>query len=232
MRGTPAYLFGGSMITKDYYTTLVRQKKWEVFDKYFEGRPEYNASKLCSLSINPDDWVQFSINNFHNAQIKHECPKEYYSPGTNMLAEVSNQLGRDAGNSTDINFGVFGDTNEQLIELLGDDNINTLGVSKENLLVRLVVKLPGHGMAWHEDSADSYFNVKFKGISVDRTKLVRLWFPVADWQNGHVIQIGNSVLHHWAAGDVYQIPFGIGHASHNFGYHINYTVALTGLRIR
>ena len=60
-------------------------------------------------------------------------------------------------------------------------------------------------------------------------QIVRLWFPITDWQNGHMFQISETILWKYKAGDVYQIPFGMGHASSNAGYVPQYTVSLTGI---
>ena len=55
------------------------------------------------------------------------------------------------------------------------------------------------------------------------------FLPVTDWDNGHMFQISETVLTNYKAGDIYQIPFGIGHCSSNAGYVPQYTVSLTGI---
>ena len=94
------------------------------------------------------------------------------------------------------------------------------------MLLRLLVKMPGHGIAWHHDDLGNY-GKKFP--DVDHTKLKRLWFSIQDWKDGHAFQISKTMLSHWKAGDVYHIPFGQGHASSNFGYCPQYTVSFTGI---
>ena len=83
-------------------------------------------------------------------------------------------------------------------------------------------------MAWHCDSLDSYA-LKF---SVDEpSKVKRYWFSVDDWHDGHVFQVSKTVLSNWTRGAAYDIPFGIGHASSNFGYRPMYSVSFTGVLV-
>ena len=119
-----------------------------------------------------------------------------------------------------------GDSNEKLKTLLGAENIEKLKADPESVLMRFIVKMPGHGIAWHYDDAGSY---KTKFPNADTSKLKRLWFSVQDWKDGHAFQISKTVLSNWNKGSVYQIPFGIGHASSNFGYTPQYTVSFTGI---
>ena len=44
-----------------------------------------------------------------------------------------------------------------------------------------------------------------------------------------ISQISKTVLSNWKKGEVYQIPFGVGHASGNFGYTPQYTVSFTAV---
>jgi oxalate decarboxylase/phosphoglucose isomerase-like protein (cupin superfamily) len=43
------------------------------------------------------------------------------------------------------------------------------------------------------------------------------------------MQISKTVLTNYNKGDVYNIPFGLGHASSNFGYCPQYTISFTGI---
>ena len=70
-------------------------------------------------------------------------------------------------------------------------------------------------MAWHCDSLDSY---ALKFSVDDPSKVKRYWFSVDNWHDGHVFQVSKTVLSNWTRGAAYDIPFGTGHASSNFGY--------------
>lgn len=222
-------------ISAEQYIEFVKQEPWNQIKEVFSSRGSHDISLQKKLNINSKDWIQFTVDNIHNAQEKFEKPKDHYTGVSNTLAILNNQLGRNEENTNEFNFGMLGDTNNRLIELLGKDNIETLGVHPDYILMRLIVKMPGHGVAWHLDDAGS-FALKFPDLKVDENRCcehgraVRYWFPVNDWEDGHAMQINNTVItgDAWASGNTYIIPWGDGHASSNFGYVPQYTVSLTG----
>ena len=211
---------------KEEYVNILEERLWERVDDYFGDKNNVQVAKINHVNIDPQEWIQFSVDNFDLAQQNHEKPKEHYIEEMNWLSIVNNKLGRNEHNSFELKYGMNGDTNEQLIAMLGEENIDRLGIEQDYILIRLLVNMPGNGVPWHEDAAESYLRrfPQVRGLD----ECVRLWFPVIDWKNGHAFQIGNSVLTHWQAGDVWNIPWGVPHASTNFGYHCKYTVSLTG----
>lgn len=213
------------MLKKDYQE-LLQNKPWEEMEKFFDDLPKAEVPVLHTLDIDTQQWIDFTVENFELAQQKWESPKEHYSEYSNKWASVNNQLGRNEHNTFELNYGMNGDSNEQLKALLGDKNIETLKADPDSILMRFIVKMPGHGIAWHLDDAGSY---KKKFPKADTSKLKRLWFPVQDWKDGHAFQISKTVITDWKAGQVHQIPFGLGHASSNFGYTPQYTVSFTGV---
>ena len=210
----------------EHYKKLIDTKPWEKVEKHFDSLPVADVNLITTLDIKTQDWIQFTLDHFRDVQQKWEKPKEHYAEFSNELASVNNLLGRNEHNTHELNYGMNGDTNQALKELLGEDNIARLNVNPDSVLIRFIVKLPGHGIAWHYDDAGSY-KKKFSEFNLDRLK--RLWFPVQDWKDGHAFQISKTVLTHWKAGDVYEIPFGLGHASSNFGLNQQYTVSFTGV---
>ena len=211
---------------KQDYTKILDEKLWERVDSYFGEKNNTKVELINHINIDSDSWIKFTVDNFDLAQQNHEEPKEHYIEDMNWLSIVNNKLGRNRYNSFELNYGINGDTNEKLINMLGRDNIDKLGIDQDFILIRLLVNMPGNGVPWHEDGAESYLRrfPEVRGLD----ECVRLWFPVVDWCNGHAFQIGNTVLTHWRAGDVWKIPWGVPHASSNFGYKIKYTVSLTG----
>ena len=208
------------------YKKLLDEKPWQEMENYFNNLPVADIKIIHKLDVNYEDWLQFTIDDFHNVQQKWESPKAHYSDYSNKWASVNNRLGRNEHNTFELNYGMNGDSNDKLKNLLGQKNIEELNVDPDSILMRLIVKMPGHGIAWHQDDAGSY---KKKFPNKDFSKLKRLWFSVQDWKDGHAFQISKSVLTHWKAGDVYQIPFGLGHASSNFGFTPKLTVSFTGV---
>lgn len=218
---------------KQDYLDLWDKKPWKEMEDFFEAMPPCDIKPITTLDINTQDWIQFTIDNFDDVQQKYEHPKDHYGELANKWATINNNLGRNKHNTWELNYGMHGNSNEKLIELLGDKNLEKLNVIKETVLVRLIVKFPGHGLAWHQDEAGSYkkkmpydFDENFV---TEKGTLKRLWFSVQDWKDGHVMQISKTVLSDVKKGEVYQIPWNVGHASSNFGYHPQMTVSFTGV---
>tara|TARA_A100000172_G_scaffold35557_1_gene21622 strand:+ start:260 stop:937 length:678 start_codon:yes stop_codon:yes gene_type:complete len=222
-------------MNKDEYVDLLANKPWAEMQKHFDSLDPVTVKSITQLSINPQQWIDFTIENFHNAKQEWEMPKDHYPAHAKQWANINNLLGRNEHNTFELNYGILGDTNEQLKDLLGKENIAKLNVDPASILIRLLVKFPGHGVAWHQDDAGSYAK-KFPHINLDpvtktneQGQLKRLWWSVNEWSDGHAFQISKTVLTHWKAGQVYHIPWGHGHASSNFGYCPQFTVSFTGL---
>ena len=216
---------------KQQYVDLLSDAPWDRIDDFYGNKDQVSAPYITKIDIDSDAWTQYTVDNFDLAQQKWEKPKEHYGAEENLIANINNELGRNEHNSFELNYGINGNTNQELVNMLGADNIERMGIEQEGVLIRLIVNFPGHGVAWHHDAANSYFNMypDYKG-TLDG--LTRLWFSVVPWYNGHVFQIGSSMLHNWSAGDVWHIPWGTPHGSINFGYNIKYTVSLTGRKIQ
>lgn len=215
---------------KQHYINLLDTKPWDRIDEYYGDLDKVPAPYVTKLDIKPDDWVQYTVNHFDTARQEYERPLEHYSENENLIARINQEVGRNEHNSFELNYGLQEQDNQNLIAMLGSENIDKLGIEHEGILIRLIVNMPGHGVAWHHDAANSYFK-KFPHIASSLDEITRLWFPVVPWYNGHVFQIGSSMLHNWSAGDVWNIPWGVPHGSINFGYNVKYTVSLTGKKL-
>ena len=209
---------------KEEYVSLLEEKPWREMEEYFNRLPVAEIKSITTLDINTQDWIQFTVDNFDLAQQKWEVPKEHYSEIANKWATINNKIGRDKHNTFELNFGMNADTNAQLKEILGDKNISKLNADPDSILIRLIVKFPGHGVAWHLDDAKSYA-MKFEQ---NNASIKRLWWSIDEWKDGHAMQISKTVLTHYNKGEVFEIPIGLGHASSNFGYCPQYTVSFTG----
>jgi hypothetical protein len=209
------------------YLHLIKQSKniSSEMGWYFRELKYHIPKKVCDIDIISNDWIDFTCSHFDLAQHKIEQPREHYDKEANWLATCNQIMGRNSGNTQELNFGLNSNTNDLLCDMLGNDNIKKMGLQREGLLLRLIVNTPGHGIAWHEDGASSY-RKKFPHLVGD---IKRLWFPVIDWEDGHVFQIGSEVLSKWKSGNVWHIPWGVPHGSSNFGYTIKYTVSVTGV---
>ena len=218
---------------KHEYEKLLKDKPWQEMEDYFKAMPPCEIKPIGQLDINTEDWVQFTLDNFDDVQQKYEIPKDHYGELANKWASINNTLGRNEHNTWELNYGMNGDSNEKLLDLLGDKNLEKMNVIRDTVLIRLIVKFPGHGLAWHQDEAGSYrkkMDLDFdENFITNKGTLKRLWFSVQDWEDGHVMQISKTVLSDVKKGEVYQIPWNVGHASSNFGYKPQMTVSFTGV---
>ena len=130
---------------KQDYVNILEERLWDRVDDYFGEKNNVQVSQVNHVDINPEDWIQFSIDNFDLADQNHEEPKAHYVEEMNWLSIVNNKLGRNKYNSFELNYGKRGDTNAKLIKLLGPENIDRLGIEQDCLLLRLLVNMPGNG---------------------------------------------------------------------------------------
>lgn len=214
---------------KTEYLKLLKHSKdfSNKLAEYFKDLRYHIPKTVCDIDIDSEDWIAFTYTHFTSAQQKIETPRLHYDDQSNWLAACNQKLGRTEGNTFELNYGLKNNTNDLLVDMLGDTNIKKMGLKKEGLLLRLIVNPPGHGIAWHEDECSSY-RKKFTDV-VSLEKIKRYWFPVIDWEDGHVFQIGSEVLCKWKAGTVWDIPLGVPHGSSNFGYTMKYTCSVTGV---
>ena len=221
---------------KPDYKRLMNEKPWQWAKDRFDRIDTYVPTKVAKLDIDPEAWIKFSVDNFDLAHPTHEVPKPHYDEFSNKMANLNVEMGMNINNSFALLYGVDLETNQKMIEMFGESNRKLLNLRPDYLFLKLIVKMPGHSSAWHVDDLGRYTE-RFKDeLQIDKDtqmcqhgQIVRSWFPVTDWDNGHTFQISKSIITNWQAGDVYNIPFGMGHCSSNAGYVPQLTVSLTGI---
>ena len=221
---------------KEDYKKLIEEKPWSWAKEHFDNLDKFVPTKIAQCDINQEEWIKFTIDNFDLANQNHEEPRPHFDDFSKKISTLNVEMGRNVHNSFELNYGVEGDTNKKMIAMFGESNRKLLNLRADFLFFRLLVKMPGHGVAWHVDHIGRYTE-KFKNeLQIDRQtqkcqygQIVRLWFPITDWDNGHMFQISETALTNWQTGDVYRIPFGLGHCSSNAGYVPQMTVSLTGI---
>ena len=94
-------------------------------------------------------------------------------------------------------------------------------------MVAIMKQEPGNFNAWH---FDTYHTVTKRGnlSNEDKTKVKRYLICLEDWHWGHFIQIGNSVLAHWKAGQIFSWPYGMYHLTVNAGIKTRWACQVTG----
>lgn len=83
---------------------------------------------------------------------------------------------------------------------------------------------PGQILPWHYDR---FFFLK-KLFPNDTRPIIRFLLFLQDWEMGHVLQVGNSMLTHWTRGDVVVWRPGQYHVSANIGLTTKWTCNITG----
>lgn len=210
---------------KNEYVNYWSEKLWESIDNLYTNQKSEELIQLPSIKINHSDFIDYSISHFDLAQQDWEQQKEYYSEEGNKKALLNTSLGYGKHNSFVLNYGKEGNSNDQLKHLFGISNFETLNLLPETVLMRLIVKFPGHGFPYHVDDASSYHK-RFSSNLVKKAK--RIWIPISPWADGHMFQISDKVITHWKSGDVYQIPWGVPHLGVNYGLKPQITLNITG----
>jgi hypothetical protein len=82
----------------------------------------------------------------------------------------------------------------------------------------------GQILPWHEDR---FFMLR-RLYPDDPRPIWRFLLFLEDWKIGHVLQVNNSMLHHWHQGDVVVWQPGTMHVSANIGLETKWTCNITG----
>lgn len=80
----------------------------------------------------------------------------------------------------------------------------------------LIKLTSGRQIVWHFDTYATFIK-RNKVENKDWDKIKRSLVMLTPWDFGHVIQVGNSVLSHWEAGDTYTWSSDDWHGVANFG---------------
>ena len=223
------------MLKREDYLKILKEKPWEKLKETIKNNPRPNVKKQFKIAVDFKEVIQFTIDNIQDAQ---EITYNYRA-GHNSLETDTEYLnflcGRRDDNMSSLNWGVHGDSHTNAIKLLGKKNIERLNLNPNYLLVRYKVKLAGNGTSWHMDFLNTFqkkypnLKIDFKTATCEHGKLIRYFIPINPWEDGHVIQIGETIITKWQPGDVYVIPWGVFHCAYNFGYVPNYTLNITGI---
>lgn len=110
---------------------------------------------------------------------------------------------------------------DHYVDIVPENFRNTHNLSKPvNAIIRR--QLPGKFFAPHKDFYDNLVKKDIPDATIDEIR--RLWIPLHDWEFGHALFVGNEVLTHWKAGEVYWFPGEVIHSGCNAGLHARYTL--------
>lgn len=95
----------------------------------------------------------------------------------------------------------------------------------EQCISTATMQPPGVIMPWHKDGY-----VYFRRLTKDQNKqYIRFLVFLKDWEVGHLLQIGNSMLTHWSAGDTVVWHPDVYHLAANCGLTNKWTCNITGI---
>jgi hypothetical protein len=96
----------------------------------------------------------------------------------------------------------------------------------QNCVITPTLLTPGNVMPWHRDGFH-YF--KLQQSPTDIEYIVRSLIFLKDWENGHYLQVEDSVIHHWKAGEVLFWHPSRYHVVANAGCTDRWTCNITGV---
>jgi len=94
----------------------------------------------------------------------------------------------------------------------------------DNPIVTIHRQDPGQTLPWH---FDRFFMMK-RLYPEDTRPIWRFLIFLEDWKNGHLLQIGDSMLTHWTQGDTVVWKPGTEHLASNVGLELKWTCNITG----
>ena len=98
----------------------------------------------------------------------------------------------------------------------------------QNPVVKIYKQEPGNTLPWHFDTFSEYAH-RYNIEQTEIRKIKRYLMFLKDWHWGHILQIGNNVLHQWRAGDTVMWPYGMYHLACNGGITSKWTLQITGI---
>jgi hypothetical protein len=79
-------------------------------------------------------------------------------------------------------------------------------------------------MPVHSDHYETYIKI----FNADKNKIWRLLVLLEDWKSGHYLEIDNTAIVNWKAGDYVFWNSDVPHAASNIGIEDRYTLQITG----
>ena len=79
---------------------------------------EYEAHPLSQLDINEQDFIDFMMDNKETVQKKYYEKRPYHNGVSELTMNLPMKCGYNARNTIEYNWGLYGDSNERVKELL------------------------------------------------------------------------------------------------------------------
>lgn len=201
---------------------------------------EHNPVPLAHLNLVEQDFIEFMLANQDTCQKKYYEKRPYHSGTNELTMNLPMKLGYNHRNTIEYNWGLYGDSNEQLKELLGGRKVfeEQIGIDYDTALLRLLAYLPGQVLPLHLDFLgnwcrdNQHLNPDINARTCDLGEIKRYLVMITDWHWGHALQYANSWFPRWKSGEVYDLPMGIYHISANIGIKLKLSCSISGAKIK
>jgi len=215
-------------------------EKWATDFSDMTLKKKYDAKPMFKLNLNQDKFFTFMKNNKDTCQKKFYEKRPYHSGINDLTLGLPMKAGYNNRNTVEYNWGLYGDSNERLKDMLGDRKVwdEKIGIDRDTALLRLLCYMPGNTLPWHIDTLGNWcrenkdLNPSLDTLSCDLGPIKRYLVMITDWHWGHVIQMENSYWPNYKSGDVFDLPLGVPHCSTNMGVRLKLTCSISGAKIK
>jgi hypothetical protein len=203
-------------------------EKNDWFQEYLDQKGvslqnHYEIAPLeMKLDIDHTKFIDWANKNLHKATVKDYKPRPFVPVDSLRQSVMTQHLGYNEHNTTEINWGIEPEDDAELKFILGDEAFKQMGLKKDTCLVRLLRYDPGHCIPIHTDSYNG-FKTRFGEGNVKR-----YFVAISPWDWGHFLQVHDNMIHHWEPGYTVEIPNEVFHLSGNCGIAPKYTLTITG----
>lgn len=197
-----------------------------------EAEPHY----IGNVPIDQNKFIQFIKDNKDTCQKKYYEARPYHTGRNEFTLELPTKVGYNKGNCCEYNWGLYGDSNDKLKELLGKEYFESIKIDYDTALMRLLAYMPGQTLPWHFDylggwcRINKHLNPDPDTRKCDIGEMKRYLVMITDWHWGHMLQMANTFWPKWKSGDVWEIPMEVYHLSTNAGMSLKLSMSITGAK--
>lgn len=212
---------------------------------------EFELEYICNIGDVHQDILDFVKTHRHLGELLVVKSRPNHEYDTRLMSSIPKTVGYDERNTEYGNFGMIGNGNELIKEILGGPAaFEKMGIGYDRALCRLMVYKPGivgpmhidTMQAWRDRNKDinphlvmteesGYLTEEERvaNSTTDIGLIKRRIVMVTPWSWGHFLQVKRTTLADWRSGDVWDSPPGIWHLAANCGIALRMTVTVTGV---
>ena len=201
-----------------------------TYNRYFQDYLDQKGVNLndhlelqqFNVTIDYEAIMDWSEKNIDHAIVKDYHPRPFVPEDSLRQAVMTQYLGYNKHNTTEVNWGIEPEDDQALKDILGHKFFSLLNLYEPTCMVRLLRYDPGQCIPIHTDSYNGFKDRFGEG------NVKRFFVAVSPWSWGHFLQVHDNMIHHWNPGDCVDIPNNVFHLSGNCGILPKYTLTVTG----